>query len=114
MEEPRSQYSIRRKPVPGTAPTLSLSRSHSTLWRPWSPKLSSFVEYERSLYKFPWLDNACAYEDIEGGYAPCPRVEMDEESQSLVTSTNPENQTPSEDNDTHDRNLVLICHERAL
>lgn len=72
-------YVVPRKPVPRrTDSSLQVARSHSTLWRPWSPRLGSTAEYERSLHKFPWLsdepDDGNFYEDLEGGYAPAPRL----------------------------------------
>ncbi|ROT36120.1 MFS general substrate transporter [Sodiomyces alkalinus F11] len=78
--------SISRKPVlpvpvPGREPSLhrTLARSHSTLWRPWSPGVASLSEYERSLYKYPWLSGGGAeqagYQDLEGtgGYSSVPQ-----------------------------------------
>lgn len=69
---------IPRKPLPGREPSLrrTLTRSHSTLWRPWSPAVASLNEYERSLYKYPWLSGATEdtgdHQDLEGGYYAIP------------------------------------------
>ncbi|MBE3049472.1 hypothetical protein IMZ48_44635 [Candidatus Bathyarchaeota archaeon] len=79
MSDLGNYHVIPRKPVPGRAgSTLQVARSHSTLWRPWSPKLGSTAEYERSLHKFPWLSNepdyGNFYEDLEGGYSLMPQI----------------------------------------
>lgn len=87
MSEPeRSQnpyHAIPRKPLPnGSSPSLRIARSHSTLWRPWSPRLGSTSEYERSLHKFPWLahdvEYGNGYDDLEG-YAPVPELSCPDE-----------------------------------
>ncbi|KAI9167941.1 Efflux pump vrtL [Paramyrothecium foliicola] len=36
--------------------SLSRANSRSTIWRPWTPGLTSLTGYEKSLYKYPWLD----------------------------------------------------------
>ncbi|KAF6805695.1 MFS multidrug transporter [Colletotrichum sojae] len=64
MSNPHAYYLIPRKPVPdpedGEGLNLhraALIRSRSSLWRGWSPGLPSFSEYERTAYKFPWLQD---------------------------------------------------------
>ncbi|KAF9880189.1 MFS multidrug transporter [Colletotrichum karsti] len=63
MSKPHAYAFIPRKPVP-PEPELdhlslhrTLTRSRSSLWRGWSPGLPSFSEYERTAYKFPWLQD---------------------------------------------------------
>ncbi|KAL2753113.1 hypothetical protein ACRALDRAFT_1083567 [Sodiomyces alcalophilus JCM 7366] len=71
--------SIPRKPLPGREPSLhrTLTRSHSTLWRPWSPAVTTLPDYERSLYKYPWLGGSTEetgdHQDLEGGYYSIPQ-----------------------------------------
>lgn len=114
MTEPTRSFSIPRRPVSRTStPALALARSHSTLWRPWSPKLPSFTEYERSIYKFPWLDSVCNYEDLEGGYAVNPHEdhhEGDNASQEIKERILPVEEDPD------DPNLVrtLLIHYSVL
>lgn len=60
--KPHAYYFVPRKPVladsePGFSLHRTLTRSRSSLWRGWSPGLPSFTEYERTAYKFPWLQN---------------------------------------------------------
>ena len=79
MSDLGNYHVVPRKPVPNRAgSSLRIARSHSTLWRPWSPRLGSMSEYERSLHKFPWLTDESEYdniyEDIEGGYSPVPQI----------------------------------------
>ncbi|KAK1456720.1 MFS multidrug transporter [Colletotrichum cuscutae] len=58
--KPHAYYFVPRKPVSADSETgfslhRTLTRSRSSLWRGWSPGLPSFTEYERTAYKFPWL-----------------------------------------------------------
>ncbi|KAK6211260.1 MFS multidrug transporter [Colletotrichum tabaci] len=67
--KPHAYYFIPRKPVAADSRAghnlhQSLTRSRSSLWRGWSPGLPSFSEYERTTYKFPWLQDP---EDVGGG-----------------------------------------------
>jgi hypothetical protein len=82
MAASQEAYELPRKPLPSEVPLRrKLTRSHSTLWRPWSPIIatSTLKEYERSIYKYPWLDseqsNETHYEDLEGGYGSIPQME---------------------------------------
>lgn len=95
MSEPeRSQtqyHAIPRKPLPNrSSPSLRIARSHSTLWRPWSPRLGSTSEYERSLHKFPWLahdvEYGNGYDDLEG-YAPVPELSHPDEFDARLIPT---------------------------
>ncbi|KAH9232879.1 hypothetical protein K456DRAFT_1910538 [Colletotrichum gloeosporioides 23] len=61
MSQSHTYQFIPHMPVsdPEMAPSLqrTLTRSRSSLWRGWSPGLPSFSEYERTAYKFPWLQD---------------------------------------------------------
>lgn len=61
MSQSHTYQFIPHMPVsdPEMAPSLqrTLTRSRSSLWRVWSPGLPSFSEYERTAYKFPWLQD---------------------------------------------------------
>lgn len=77
---PTQYHAIPRKSLPDRSDgSLRIFRSHSTLWRTWSPRLESTSEYDRSLYKFPWLarDVECgnAYDDLEG-YSAVPQSSL--------------------------------------
>lgn len=79
MSDLGNYYVVPRKPVPSrTGSSLRVAPSPSTLWRPWSPKLGSLAEYERSLHKFSWLsderDYGMFYEDVEGCYSPVSQL----------------------------------------
>lgn len=75
-------YELPRKPLASEVPLRrKLTRSHSTLWRPWSPIIptNTLKDCERSIYKYPWLDSEqnkdTHYEDLEGGYGSIPQME---------------------------------------
>ncbi|TEA12242.1 Efflux pump vrtL [Colletotrichum sidae] len=73
MSRDHAHAFIPRKPDPdpdtGLNLARALTRSRSSLWRGWSPGLPSFTEYERTAYKFPWLqgpESICSLEDPHG------------------------------------------------
>lgn len=57
MVQTHSLFTVPRKPVPRSHHSLRrpLTRSHSTLYRTWDTDNPPLQDYERSLYKFPWL-----------------------------------------------------------
>lgn len=76
MAEQYQLPAIPRKPLPDAARALKkpLTRSQSTLYKAWSTQLPPLQDYERSLYKFPWLhqtsrlDQAPQILESEGEY----------------------------------------------
>ncbi|GKT59790.1 MFS multidrug transporter [Colletotrichum tofieldiae] len=107
--KPHAYYFIPRKPVPadpGAGLNLhrSLTGSRSSLWRGWSPGIPSFSEYERTAYKFPWLQDP---EDAEGRYqgviletsAPTDRSRLLSSEDNLVAG--PSTMIPPEEKSEH-------------
>lgn len=84
---PTQYHAIPRKALPDrSGGSLRIARSHSTLWRAWSPRLEPTSEYERSLYKFPWLasdlDCGNGYDDLEG-YSSVPQSSLHPDGHDL-------------------------------
>jgi hypothetical protein len=99
---PSTRYqSVKRKPLAtGSNPSLRIARSHSTLWRPWSPVITGGSEYERSLYKFPWLASEATYgptyDDLEGGLSPMPEPPSCSDDSERLINTEADNRTSQE------------------
>ncbi|KAG7102127.1 Efflux pump vrtL like protein [Verticillium longisporum] len=78
---------IPRKPIP--SPEVAMHRglhsSRSTLWRPWTPGLPSVNDYERSIHKFPWLEqDSSDDEEMERGYAAVPKTDCSTNGRRLI------------------------------